>query len=1040
MTAFAAGAVLGGLKPFQLATVEYVFGRFFDADDPVDRFLVADEVGLGKTMVARGVIAKLIERHLKEPGRRIDVVYICSNQAIAQQNFSKLAIVGRQQKALTDRITTLPLHVRGLGTPAEGFDRGINIIPITPTTSLDLRSSVGRADERALIWHMLRDDRLAGARTMGRVGGKRIFELPASAERLGYERACIAPGDIDEELWTEFAEHVNRTTIAGHTITSEVEELADAFRLERRCGEDPWARRRIELVGLLRRTLAAACVDALEPDLVILDEFQRFPRLLVEGNPTGDLAQQLFRYDGCKTLLLSATPYKMFSRARELDEDHHAEFLGTTDFLLDDAERSAEVGKGLADYRAALRYLAADNRDAAVAARNHVQDCLRQVMCRTERLGAAGDRNGMLDSHPSEPIVATLDSRDLQSFAELDAVAREVGARDVVEFWKSAAFPLNLMDDYVLTREFEKRAQSSNPIALRRRLSREQVKAYGRIDPGNARLRGLIARLEQEGAWKCLWIPPSLPYYTSSRPFSDVTLKTKRLIFSEWQVVPKAIAALTSYYVDHAILGQAGTAIENTPEGRKSLGQPLQWRAGGPMTELALLVPSTELARLTDPLALARDLQDEEGPVPRQRVLAEAQRRVARAVQALALPDRGGREDSRWYAVAAALLDEQAYPGRTASWLNRESLPTDDSRRSWLAHVSALSQYLTDTSELGAVPGDLDAVLAYIGVAGPGCCSLRAIARSGDHSDATREALRLANGLRLMFNLPDAVAIVRGFATSRSRIQTRDSEVFWRAVLDYCLAGNLQAVMDEYLHVLRDWVGADKASWLVDAAVEAVGVQAASLTARDIAADGTISAEPITFRSRFALRLDKGHGEDEKTVHRVDTVRKAFNSPFWPFVLATTSIGQEGLDFHLYSHAVVHWNLPHNPVDLEQREGRVHRFKNHAVRKNLAAALRAPGIAGAPADPWRTMFEAADEGAGGLEPFWIYRGEARIERHVPAEPMSIDRHRLDELVRLMGIYRLAFGQPRQEELLAALAASGVDGESARDLVMDLTPA
>ena len=96
-------------------------------------------------------------------------------------------------------------------------------------------------------------------------------------------------------------------------------------------------------------------------------------------------------------------------------------------------------------------------------------------------------------------------------------------------------------------------------------------------------------------------------------------------------------------------------------------------------------------------------------------------------------------------------------------------------------------------------------------------------------------------------------------------------------------------------------------------------------------------------------------------------------------------------------------------------------------------------MAGAPADPWLSMFEAAEESAGGLEPFWIYRGDARIERHVPAEPMSIDRHRLDELVRLMGIYRLAFGQPRQEELLAALAASGVDGDSARGLVMDLTP-
>jgi ERCC4-related helicase len=63
----------------------------------------------------------------------------------------------------------------------------------------------------------------------------------------------------------------------------------------------------------------------------------------------------------------------------------------------------------------------------------------------------------------------------------------------------------------------------------------------------------------------------------------------------------------------------------------------------------------------------------------------------------------------------------------------------------------------------------------------------------------------------------------------------------------------------------------------------------------------------------------------------------AFNSPFWPFVLASTSVGQEGLDFHHYSHAVVHWNIPANPVDLEQREGRVHRYQGHAVRRNVAA-------------------------------------------------------------------------------------------------------
>jgi len=82
------------------------------------------------------------------------------------------------------------------------------------------------------------------------------------------------------------------------------------------------------------------------------------------------------------------------------------------------------------------------------------------------------------------------------------------------------------------------------------------------------------------------------------------------------------------------------------------------------------------------------------------------------------------------------------------------------------------------------------------------------------------------------------------------------------------------------------------------------------------------------------------------------------------------------------------------------------------------------------------MFESAPAGDGGLKPYWVFTGDFKIERHVPAEPMSRDQYQLEELVRLMGIYRLAFGQPRQDELLAALGA--LDGP-ARDLVVDLTP-
>src|SRR5918992_104588 len=111
-------------------------------------------------------------------------------------------------------------------------------------------------------------------------------------------------------------------------------------------------------------------------------------------------------------------------------------------------------------------------------------------------------------------------------------------------------------------------------------------------------------------------------------------------------------------------------------------------------------------------------------------------------------------------------------------------------------------------------------------------------------------------------------------------------------------------------------------------------------------------------RGHFALRYAEERSEDgTEPVTRASQVQEAFNSPFRPFVLATTSVGQEGLDFHTYCHAVVHWNLPSNPVDLEQREGRVHRYKGHAIRRNVAATYELSHITPEAVDPWESLFE-----------------------------------------------------------------------------------
>src|SRR6056297_3915110 len=163
---FQADDALRPLKAFQRKTVDYVAKRLLSDPDAVRHFLVADEVGLGKTMVARGVIARTIEA-LQDTVPRIDIVYICSNGAIAKQNVARLNVMdGERTRVLPTRLTMLCLELARSG----GIKReGVNFFSLTPGTSLDLKQGGGMKQERALIlrlmWNML-DDRRAVARLL----------------------------------------------------------------------------------------------------------------------------------------------------------------------------------------------------------------------------------------------------------------------------------------------------------------------------------------------------------------------------------------------------------------------------------------------------------------------------------------------------------------------------------------------------------------------------------------------------------------------------------------------------------------------------------------------------------------------------------------------------------------------------------------------------------------------------------------------------------------------------------------------------------
>jgi hypothetical protein len=63
----------------------------------------------------------------------------------------------------------------------------------------------------------------------------------------------------------------------------------------------------------------------------------------------------------------------------------------------------------------------------------------------------------------------------------------------------------------------------------------------------------------------------------------------------------------------------------------------------------------------------------------------------------------------------------------------------------------------------------------------------------------------------------------------------------------------------------------------------------------------------------------------------------------------------------------------------------------------------------------------------------------KIERIVPMYPLSKDRLVYERLVKVLTLYRLTLGQPRQEELLDNINTAGLDGDTLDKLFLNLSP-
>jgi len=792
------------LKDFQEATVDYVFQRFTDSENQCNRFLVADEVGLGKTLVARGIIKKFYDNFQNIGKTQLNVIYICSNQSIASQNIGRLNIEKQKGFAPTQINRINDLAITQVQPSQNSF---LQIIALSPNTSFNISRGGGIVKERAILFHTL---------------CKHVSEANWD---LWSSRECFVKTDLREEIVLKFNSAFNSKNTLYNQLLSACEERFN--------NNEQYSYRRI--IGGLRKLLASVCVEYLKPDLIIMDEFQRF-KYLIDLDDESDvklITESLFTNSKIKILLLSATPYKMYAlQSDEEDgESHFEEFKFIVDFLLNDEAKKNEFLEAWNEYSKSLLHLEARHWSLIKDEKKKVETLLRSVIARTERITVSDDKNTLL--HPSQSKTLVIKPTDIKSFISADSVASKL--KDVnspVEYCKSSPFPFSFMEGYQLQRIIQREIASGNDdvkSSLRKSkdsfLPIEKMNDYKPIENPNAKLTYLLDDILYSGGSDLLWIPPSLPYYQFDGAFKGKENFSKTLVFSSWIMVPKMIAALASYESERLTIGDS-TAIANAEDRTErkyfhtgSDRQPkarLRFRIENnnysTLSNYALLYPCITLNEVWKPFDKFQTLTEliEDTTVKIQTLISQIN------VQEF-VTEANKKEEDRWALIYMLLLDRRNKKEKVNQFRDSESEVDWD----WFnkdEETSVANQYyekvfaeilfaetpkdvpawqlasgykqdiplrrILHELKLGQPPADIAKQLAYLTVASPAICSYRllsaytSIQKQFDYI-AFYGAFRIADSFRKYFNWSENIAVIDKHSNSKkSYWQNLLTEIF----------------------------------------------------------------------------------------------------------------------------------------------------------------------------------------------------------------------------------------------------------------------
>ncbi len=988
-------------KAFQTATVKAALKAFGRQNA---RFLVADEVGLGKTVVAQQIMLRMMENK----NSSLVVIYVCNNLSIAAQNRRKLLeILPEDERACAqcgvDRLTFVLLHK----PPSHP---NLNLYTLTPETSIPIRKGRrrdGRQEERALIqclvealWPKL----LQGQR-------KHLFQRNAKT------------------YWHQVVNTQRNLTKGNkHLVRTFNESVRKEFQLRKGQHALPVLLKvedHLDLIAKMRNALAASAIEELSPDLIIFDEFQNFrdvwhsraedpsqrviKRLRGEGS---DIAASL--------LLLSATPFRMYTRNRdaELGVSHHEEFFDLVEFLYGGNASAKKKRMYAQDLFSALQtsILRSNvNVHKAKEIIGDIQCLLSPIMSRTER---ASHRDGWSE-HSTSPLPSPLLADDVRVYRHFSQSIQHWQAGAAVPYWTSIPLPAQTMGIRYKAWQHATKGPVDKTVPKLTKRMRDSYLQMEQIP--HPKLRSLLKLLGYE-THLLPWLQPSVTWWSQKKPWTQAEdYSGKVLIFSRFRAVPQAIASLVSYAVESHLF--SGNRYFYSNLNKRKLLQPSR-------SLLCYFHPSPWLVENTDPLACKECFPS--------RIRRKLRTQLISALSELGIAINHHMRRSRhiWKLLCQIEVTAGVWENSIINWRNVHDHAGSGEMEKGLGQL--INEWDTHAEvELNELSGkELDALVDYA-FHSPGVAVGRALKRhwpDAVNNDGFYYTLLVSwQGLRNYLDSPLFEAILR-----------REQDSYPKSIFKAIRDGNLEAVLDEQLWLLRTLHNL-KGKALAKELLVSFQLRSGVFNPHELSGNWN---ETFSLRCHVAMPMSEVRTVTVKGIQttnrplRTDEIRRAFNTPFWPNVLATTSVGQEGLDFHTWCSNIVHWDLSHNPVDLEQREGRIQRFAGHSTRREIARkvgrklwAELPPGMS-----PWRHLAEIAEEQLSdnsGLCPWWVFQG-ADVKRYVFDVPTSEQKYRLALMKEHRVLYRLALGQPNQEDFLHFLSTANSRPDNPRDFTVELS--